>query len=89
MPKALTPGRYRCVVTGILCEACKRAILRELRGLDGLLESKFEEDNPVLWLTVAKGKTVRVSRLDRALRSASQRIDLATRFAFVEIRYEP
>ena len=89
LPKALTPGRYRCVVAGILCEACQRAILRELRGLDGLVESRFEEDNPILWLTIGKGKTVRVSRLDHALRSASQRIDLATSFAFVEIRYEP
>lgn len=89
LPKALTPGRYRCVISGILCEACTRAILRELRGVDGLSESRFEEDNPVLWLTVAKTKTIRVDRLERALRAASQRIDLATKYVFVEIRYRP
>ncbi|MBI5243257.1 MAG: hypothetical protein HY922_06145 [Elusimicrobia bacterium] len=89
MPETLTAGRYRCVVKGILCEACKRAILRELRAFKELSESKFDEENPILWLKVAKGKSLRVSRLSNALRTASRRMDLGTKYSFLDIRYVP
>lgn len=89
LPRLLNAGRYRCVVTGILCEACKRAILRELKPIEELKEAKFEEEGPVLWLTVAKGKTVRLSRLNRALRFATEKIALGNEFVLVEIRYTP
>ncbi|HAH04939.1 MAG TPA: hypothetical protein DCM05_00200 [Elusimicrobia bacterium] len=89
LPRLLNAGRYRCVVKGILCEACKRAILRELKPIKELQSAKFEPDEPVLWLSVAKGKTVRLSRLNRAMRFATEKIALGNELVLVEIRYSP
>ncbi|MFA6091516.1 MAG: cation transporter [Elusimicrobiota bacterium] len=86
LPKTLAPGRHTAKLRGILCEACKRAILRELRKLPEIEEASFDEETPTLSLTVAKKKNLRLSRIQRALAEASSRIDLGTEFTLEELR---
>ncbi|MEK9145244.1 MAG: hypothetical protein AAB339_06515 [Elusimicrobiota bacterium] len=87
LPKVLEPGRYRAAVSGVLCEACMRAVLRELRKVEGIVEARFApNDRYRLFFSVEKGASLRLSRLQRAMRSATSLVDLDTELLLTEIR---
>lgn len=87
LPKVLEPGRYRAAVSGVLCEACMRAVLRELRKVEGVSGARFAEiDHNRLYFTVEKGTSLRLSRLQRAMRSATSLVNLGTDLLLTEIR---
>ncbi|MFA6029663.1 MAG: hypothetical protein WC969_07405 [Elusimicrobiota bacterium] len=88
LPERILEGSYRAKVSGILCEGCKRAILRELRVIKELSDASFDLDDPVLRFTVAKGKVLKTRRIERALRKASEVIDLDTRFVITSFQEE-
>ena len=87
LPKVLEPGRYRAAVSGVFCEACTRAVLRELRKMEGIAEARFaENDRYRLFFSVEKGYSLRLTRLQRAMRSATTLVDLGTELLLTEIR---
>jgi hypothetical protein len=89
LPRIMVSGRYRCVVTGLLCEACRRAVTLEILKIKPVQECRFDEDSAILWITVAPGKKLRLSQLTRALRFATERVNLDTEFSLTDIRFEP
>ncbi|MFA5139736.1 MAG: heavy-metal-associated domain-containing protein [Elusimicrobiota bacterium] len=85
--KAVPEGRYRAVVSGVLCNACTRAIVENLKALKGMESASFDFEEGILWFTVAKGKSLRPSHIRRALKRAGKRVKLDTRFEITELRY--
>lgn len=85
-PSRLRPGRYRAVVSGPVCNACTDAIVAELLKIPGVEAASYDFEEGVLWLTVAKDKNVRVSRVERALSLASRRVDLGARYLLRDIQ---
>lgn len=62
LPKALEPGRYRAAVSGVFCEACMRAVVRELRKVEGIVEARFApNDRYRLFFSVEKGASLSIS----------------------------
>jgi copper chaperone CopZ len=85
--KAIPEGRYRASVSGVLCNACTRAIVEQLKALKGMESASFDFEEGVLWFTVGKGKSLRPSQIRRALRRAGKRVKLKTRYEITELRY--
>ncbi|MBI3297752.1 MAG: hypothetical protein HYZ75_06285 [Elusimicrobia bacterium] len=84
----LKEGRWRIAMGGVLCNACTKAIVEEFLRVDGVAKAAFDFEDGFLHLTVARGKQARGAALDRALRLAWRRVDLATKFNMAEAHYE-
>ncbi|MFH1723954.1 MAG: cation transporter [Elusimicrobiota bacterium] len=85
--KALREGRYKCTVTGVLCNACTRAIVEALERVEGVSDAEFDFEEGVLWITIAENGIVKTGKVLRALRLAARRVNLDTRYEITEIRY--
>lgn len=85
--KVLRQGKYRAKVAGVLCNACTRAIVENLKALAAIKRAKFDFEEGVLWITVAKGKSIRATKIERAVRHASRRVELGTTYEITEIRF--
>jgi hypothetical protein len=84
--KVLREGKYRAIVTGVLCNACTRAIVLRLKRIKGIESAAFDFEEGFLWITVAKDREVRTGKVLRAMRLAGRQVDLGTRFQIAEIR---
>lgn len=84
----LREGVWKLSVGGILCNACTKASVEEVLKLEGVEKASFEFEDGFMMLTVAKGAQVRRSKVERALRTASRRADLETRFTLAQAAYE-
>ncbi|MFC1679808.1 hypothetical protein ACFL2T_06315 [Elusimicrobiota bacterium] len=87
--KHLRQGRYRCVVTGVLCNACTRGIVAELKRIRGVKNAAFDFEDGLLWITIKRGARVRSRKVRRALAHASRRVNLGRQYRIADIRYEP
>jgi len=87
--KVLRQGRYKCVVSGVLCNACTRAIVEGLKRVKGIKDAEFDFEDGLLVLTVEKGAQVRTGKVVRALAHAARRVNLGSRFKITDIRYIP
>ena len=86
--RVLREGRWRLSVGGAVCNACTRAVVEALRGVDGVSAASYDFEQGSLALSVARGKQVRAALIERLLRDASRRVDLEVRFVLTETRYE-
>ena len=84
--KFLFGGRYKLTLMGILCNACTRAVVEDLRELEGVRAASFDFEEGLLDLTITHGAKVRIRRIERTLSRASRRVDLGTQFRIGEIR---
>ncbi|MBI2363082.1 MAG: hypothetical protein HYV15_06840 [Elusimicrobia bacterium] len=84
----LREGVWKLSIGGIVCNACTKASIEEVLKLEGVEKATFEFEDGVMLLTVAKGAQVRRSKVERALRTASRRADLDTRFTLAQASYE-
>lgn len=84
----LQAGLWKVSVGGILCNACTRAAVEEVLKLPGVEKAAFDFEDGFMLLTVAKDKQVRRSKVERALRNASRRVDLKTLFTLAEAEFQ-
>ena len=87
--KTLHPGTYECRVAGMLCMACAQAIIKAVGEVEGLERAEVDFDQVLLRFTVAAGRAVPTSAVERALKRAESRVDLGTKFKLVKVRYVP
>lgn len=87
--ETLRAGRYRCAVSGVLCNACTRAIVEEVLKVPGIRAAKFDFEEGWLWLSVEQAATVKVSRLRKALGKAARKTKLGARYDFTGIEHVP
>src|SRR5687768_2054482 len=79
--RLLVAGTYRLTVSGVLCNACTRAIVQALAEVRGVEAARFDFEEGMLWLTVAKDRKLRLGQVERALRRAQ-------RVAALEVQFE-
>lgn len=88
----LKPGKYRIEITGVICNACTKAVIENLKKIRGVSSAKFDYERHRLFLTIKKPKVkkgkrvgrnparekarVGVSKLQRAVRHAGRRVKL-------------
>ncbi len=98
----LKPGKYRIEITGIICNACTKAVTENLKKIRGIASAKFNYERRLLFITVKKPKIkkgkrvgrnparekarVRVSKLRRAVRHAGRRVKLDVALRIKSIR---
>ena len=82
----LPPGRFEARVTGLLCNACTKAVLEDLKKIKKIKTASFDFEEGVLRFTVTKGKPVRLSKVIRAVRHAGRRVKLGTQLLLVELK---
>ena len=87
--KLLHPGRYRCEVNGVLCNACTRAIVEEVKVIPDLKDARFDFEDGYLWITIGKDRKVRLTEVERALRMAARRLELGVDFKLTDVQYVP
>lgn len=87
--RRLPEGSYRLRVSGVLCNACTKAIVENLRLVPGVQAADFSFEEGFLRLTIAKGKWIRMSSVYRAVGRAGRMVKLGTRLRVVELRKEP
>lgn len=87
--RRLPEGSYRLKVSGVLCNACTKAIVENLRRVAGVQSASFSFEEGFLRLTIAKGKWIRMSSVYRAVGRAGRTVKLGTRFKVTELRKEP
>lgn len=84
----LKEGVWKVSVGGILCNACTRAAVEEVLKIAGVAKASFDFEDGFMLLTVAKDKEVRRSKVERALRNASRRVDLKTLFTLADASFQ-
>ncbi len=82
----LREGKYRAMVSGVLCNACTRAIVLRLKTIKGIESCRYDFEEGFLWITVKKDAEIRTGKILRAMRLAGRKVDLKTRFTIIEIR---
>jgi len=87
--KVLREGRYKCVVAGVLCNACTRAVVEGLKKIKGIKDAKFDFEDGFLWLYIEENAQVSTRKIRRALAHAGRRVDLGTRYQITDIRFVP
>ena len=85
----LTSGRYDIKVSGMLCSACGRAVLKELSKLEELESVKPDPGQDRVTVVVKLQKVLRISTLRRSLRRAARKVNLGTSFEVESVRYRP
>ena len=81
----LEAGNYEAKVSGVLCNACTKAVVEELQKLKGVQTATFDFEDGILRLTIKKDARVRFSQILRAVRHAGRRVKLGTQLAIIEI----
>lgn len=81
----LEAGKYEAKVSGLLCNACTKAVVEELQKLKGVQAAEFDFEEGILRLTIKKDARVRFSQILRAVRHAGRRVKLGNQLALVEI----
>lgn len=82
----LTPGRYEVKLDGLLCHTCVKVLLEEVAAVREVEKATADFDKETL--TISVGKTLRISRLRKALDRAAKRIDLDSRLEIAAIKYK-
>ena len=85
----LRSGRYALKMSGILCNACTRAIVTEVSKLDPVLEAKGDFDAGEILIVVKPDRKLSMASVRKALRKAARRADLKTRFEITSVTYRP
>lgn len=85
----LRPGLYDIGLEGLVCTACAEAIRQAVSAVNGIDGAEVDFEKAVLRVSVAKGRGVKMSALERALAQASQRVRLGTSFRLGSVRYVP
>ncbi len=85
--KKLTAGRYDVRITGLLCTTCARAIKEEFEKIKNIEAAEVDYELSRLIITVGLDSKVSVSSLRSALRRATRRIRLPTKFRLASIDY--
>ena len=85
--KDLTAGRYDVRVTGLLCTTCARAIKEAFEKIESIESVEPDYAHGRLIITVSIDSNVSVSSLRRALRKATRRIRLPTKFRLASVEY--
>ncbi|MDE2293489.1 MAG: heavy-metal-associated domain-containing protein [Elusimicrobia bacterium] len=88
VPKLFREGRWKMAVSGVLCNACTKAIVERLKKVEGVADASFDYEEGSLHMTVARGHRVRAPLVERALHVAGHEVDLGTRFALKAAAFE-
>ena len=83
----MTPGRYEVRVEGMLCRTCAKAAAEELSRLKEVRQAVADFDQETLFITVRLDKTLKVSKIRKALNRAASRVDLEAKYEIANIRY--
>lgn len=84
----LAAGRYEIRMDGMLCHTCARIITEEVAALPQVEKAQADFERGVLTVTIRSGQTLKMRRLQRALRRASKRADLDTQFTIQAVEYK-
>jgi len=84
----LAAGRYEIRLDGLLCHTCGRMIVEEVSALPQVQKAQVDFERGMMTLTVRPGQTLKMGRLQRALKRASKRADLDTQFTIQAVDYK-
>ena len=88
--RILVAGTYKFTVGGVLCNACTRAIVEALGEVRGVESARFDFEEGLLWLSVEKGRRLRLSQVERALKRAQRAVAMDAQFELTSAsRAEP
>jgi hypothetical protein len=87
--KNLPAGRYEIKIIGMLTTTCGRGIEIEVMKRPEVESARVDFETETLFLTVKLSRTLRLSALRRALRSAAERIDLGAGYSVGRITFLP
>ena len=83
----LRPGRYELTVSGVMSNACTRAVVQEVKKVKGVENVSFDFESRFLRLEVSKKTQMKSRSLQRAVRRAGRRTRLGRRLWITEIRF--
>jgi cation transport ATPase len=85
---SMTAGHYEVAIDGMLCHACAKAIAEQVSALGEVEKASVDFDTATLLVTVKAGSKLNPSKLNRALRRASERVNLGQELKAAAIRHK-
>lgn len=84
--KVLSSGYYDAKVEAIVCGGCKKLIEETMRSVEGVGAAQVNEKNGTVRFAVMTGKTVQLSKLQLALRTAADKMGMGADFSLIDLR---
>lgn len=84
--KSLASGYYDANVGGIVCGGCKELIEKTMKAVDGVGAAQVDDKQGTVRFTVMVGKTVSLSKIQSALKTASDQMGMGANYALRDVK---